>query len=224
MNSNEIMSLATIIAEKLHIKIKNKEKIEKELSKSDGEITILMSEHFTLWIDRYYIAYSSDLEPQVYYAYLTMEHIKEELRHIFKQLKTVTNSYEEKTLISIKRQFLAAQALMKDAGIDFIKTNQLRYVWSKPQIKIPLNALVLTLCHTCVQNFRAMGNKFVVQVDYNQQEKDKCAYCNYHYGFDYAIWKKKYETKKSVYNKRIFYFKLLYHTGQVYSHKFVLSR
>jgi hypothetical protein len=191
MNSDEIMSLAAFIAEKLHIKIKNKEQIEKELSKSKGETTILTNEHFTLWIDRYYIAYSSDLEPQVYYAYLTKEHIKEELRCILWQLKTVIDPYQIKTLLSIKRQFLAAQALLKDAVIDFIKTNQLRYVWSKPQIKIPSNALVLTLCHSCVQNFRAMGNRFVVQIDYNQQEKDKCAYCNCRNGFDYAIWEKK---------------------------------
>lgn len=191
MNNNEIFDFAVSITEQLHIKITDKKKLQQELSKSKGETIILRSKDFIVWIDKYYIAYSSMFEPYVYYAYLTKKQIKEEFKFITEQLKTVKNKYEIKTLLSIKNQFVAAQALMNDTGADYVKTNQLKYVWRKPKFVIPSDALVLSLCFSCVQNFRAMENRYVDRVDHKQTEKDNCAYCNCKSGYDYAIWNKR---------------------------------
>lgn len=39
---------------------------------------MVKSNYYTLWIDRYYIAYSHDDEHEIHYVYLSQHHIKEE--------------------------------------------------------------------------------------------------------------------------------------------------
>ncbi|MDO4340735.1 MAG: type II toxin-antitoxin system PemK/MazF family toxin [Eubacteriales bacterium] len=52
------------------------------------------------------------------------------------------------------------------------------------------DALVMSLCGVCADNFRNTGAYFLRRVDPNQSVKETCTYCNQRRGFDYIVVKK----------------------------------
>ena len=51
-------------------------------------------------------------------------------------------------------------------------------------------AMMLCLCHTCVENFFSTGAYYLKRVDPYKTEKETCTYCNQRRGFDYLVGKK----------------------------------
>ena len=49
------------------------------------------------------------------------------------------------------------------------------------------DALVMSLCSVCAENFRNAGAYFLRRVDPAQTEKDTCSYCNQRRGFDFVV-------------------------------------
>ena len=52
------------------------------------------------------------------------------------------------------------------------------------------SAMVMSLCGSCVRNFRNAGAWFLCRVDPGQMQKETCTYCGQRSGFDYFVMKK----------------------------------
>lgn len=52
------------------------------------------------------------------------------------------------------------------------------------------DALIMSLCSVCADNFRNTGAYFLRRVDPGQIQKEKCTYCDQRRGFDYIVVKK----------------------------------
>lgn len=52
------------------------------------------------------------------------------------------------------------------------------------------DALIMSLCGVCADNFRNTGAYFLRRVDPGQAEKDTCTYCNRRMGYDYVVMRK----------------------------------
>lgn len=51
-------------------------------------------------------------------------------------------------------------------------------------------AIIMSLCGVCADNFRRAGAYFLCRADPGQIEKEVCTYCNQRRGFDYVVVKK----------------------------------
>ena len=49
------------------------------------------------------------------------------------------------------------------------------------------DAMVMTLCRSCVQAFRESGGYFVRRADFRQEEREPCTMCNVRTGYDYEV-------------------------------------
>lgn len=52
------------------------------------------------------------------------------------------------------------------------------------------DALIMSLCSVCADNFRNTGAYILRRVDPGQIQKEKCTYCDQRRGFDYIVMKK----------------------------------
>lgn len=52
------------------------------------------------------------------------------------------------------------------------------------------DALIMSLCSVCADNFRNTGACILRRVDPGQMQKEKCTYCDQRRGFDYIVVKK----------------------------------
>lgn len=52
------------------------------------------------------------------------------------------------------------------------------------------DALIMSLCSVCADNFRNTGAYFLRRVNPGQIQKEKCTYCDQRRGFDYIVVKK----------------------------------
>jgi hypothetical protein len=73
-----IIALAHVVADQLAITLPDDAVMAGKLNLQNPHPLVVKSNYYTLWIDRYYIAYSHDDEHEVHYVYLTEHHIKEE--------------------------------------------------------------------------------------------------------------------------------------------------
>lgn len=53
------------------------------------------------------------------------------------------------------------------------------------------DALIMSLCSTCVGNFRDTGAYFLRRIDPQQTDQEICTYCNQRRGYDYVVVRKK---------------------------------
>ena len=123
----EIIKLSIRVADTLGIKLPDEDYLMQKLNLQNPVATIVKENNYSLWIDRYYVAYSHEDEVDIHYVYLTRHHISEEC-----------NSYQEASLDrnndirlpkQIEKQFRNALMQMK-------KQQQKTYVPKKYQDKI----------------------------------------------------------------------------------------
>ncbi|HRY13663.1 MAG TPA: hypothetical protein P5309_08830 [Syntrophomonadaceae bacterium] len=75
----KIMALTHVVADHLAITLPDDAVMAGKLNLQNPHPLVVKSNFYTLWIDRYYIAYSHDDEHEIHYVYLTEHHIKEEM-------------------------------------------------------------------------------------------------------------------------------------------------
>lgn len=74
----KIIALTHVVADRLGITLPADAIMAGKLNMQNPYALVVKSNRYTLWIDRYYIAYSHDDEHEIHYVYLTEHHIKEE--------------------------------------------------------------------------------------------------------------------------------------------------
>ena len=74
----KIISLTHVVAGHLGITLPDDAAMAAKMNMQNPYPLVVKSNYYTLWIDRYYIAYSHDDEHEIHYVYLTQHHIKEE--------------------------------------------------------------------------------------------------------------------------------------------------
>jgi len=74
----DIIALTHVVADQLAITLPDDTVMAGKLNLQNPHPLVVKSNSYTLWIDRYYIAYSHDDEHEIHYVYLTEHHIKEE--------------------------------------------------------------------------------------------------------------------------------------------------
>jgi DNA-binding Lrp family transcriptional regulator len=116
MTYSDILELATATAAKLGIRITNPALIIKNLTPAIGVTTILWNEDYTLWVDKHYIAYGRNRNPEILYLFTDMEHVDEELRSVCARVKGEKSPYVRQTLTSVKDQLRLAGAAMSKSG------------------------------------------------------------------------------------------------------------
>lgn len=73
-----IIAIAKRVAGQLGITMPHEAVLMNKLNMQNPYPLVVKSNLFTLWIDRYYIAYSHDDETEIHYVYVSQHHIKEE--------------------------------------------------------------------------------------------------------------------------------------------------
>ena len=192
MTDARILNLAREVAGNLGIAVKNPQRILLNMRpKSIPITTILCNKNHTLWIDKYYIAYSKTGNLDVRYVYITRNHIKEELPEIKKMLKK-SGFTDFITLTGIQEQMRQALKVMTETGKE-------DYVFDradsrKPPVEVFENSniasgepMILTLCRKCAQQFYDSADYLLKRVDPNQIFMETCTYCQSRSGFDYKV-------------------------------------
>jgi len=77
-----VIKKAEIVAKEIGIELGDKKKLYKRVKEGTNIPIIINSNGYQLWIDRRYIAYSSNDEILVHYVHATYDHAKEEVKAI----------------------------------------------------------------------------------------------------------------------------------------------
>lgn len=82
MTSEQVIGLANLVASDLGMRSLDEKTLLEDIQRNPAMPTILSDSSNQLWIDRYYVAYSSLQEQFVHYVYIAREHAKEELKDL----------------------------------------------------------------------------------------------------------------------------------------------
>lgn len=96
---------------------------------------------------------------------------------LLEQLRTVDKRRLDKYIGRLDKKHLS--------GLDHALAISLDLVHHIP------DALIMSLCGTCADNFRSTGAYFLRRADPNQAEKEICTYCNRRNGYDFVVIRKK---------------------------------
>jgi len=121
ISDDELLDLAHIVAKKLNIELPSDSEIRFKINLHYPQQIIRHNDLYTLWIDKYYIAYEHD--NKLYYPYITSHHIYEENRiclEIRRQRKLPTRLPDSVLVI-----FHHARQHMSRLNIDYIINRRL---------------------------------------------------------------------------------------------------
>lgn len=118
MDINEIIECASAVAKILGFRVCDKKMLRKNLKKRIPVTTFFYNKEFILWVDRYFIAYSSKGYLDVWYIYITKEHIREELREISALITDKTDFHWYILLSNLREQMHEALRKMHLTGMD----------------------------------------------------------------------------------------------------------
>ena len=96
-----VIKKAEIVAKEIGIELGDKKKLYKRVKEGTNIPIIINSNGYQLWIDRRYIAYSSNDEILVHYVHATYDHAKEEVKAIQRRnFKKMSNARSQNTNVS----------------------------------------------------------------------------------------------------------------------------
>ena len=191
MENIEILEIAKLVASKLFIRIPDTALILKNMKPLIGTITILYNKDFILWIDKHYIAYSSNNSADVVYVMVGEKHISEELRTVVKMLKGETNPKQKQTLFSIKEQLLTAQESIRESGAKVYLSRE--YDFNKERSTVKNEKYIITLCDNCARDYYNLPDYYIRAI-YPRHHKESCTKCNGK-GYDFIVKPKKEECR-----------------------------
>jgi len=184
MNDSEILSVAEKLAASLDVIVEDKQAILKNMRKTNcPTITILSNGNYTLWIDKYYIAYSKDGKPDVRYVFVSQHHVSEELTEICNMLKDCEPS-DYITLSGIREQMREALKSMAASGEDFYLAES-EDAGDHRHIELSDEPWLMTLCPKCASQFYDTPSQYIRRTD--KSFKETCDYCDSRQGFEYEI-------------------------------------
>lgn len=117
MDIDEIINCAEALAKMLGLRIHDKKRLKKNINRKIPITTFFYNEKFTLWVDRYFIAYSRSGYLDVWYIYITKENISEELQEIKALMKYKTDFLWYIQLSNLREQMREALRQMRVTGM-----------------------------------------------------------------------------------------------------------
>lgn len=99
---------------------------------------------------------------------------------LLEQIRTIDRKRLSKYIGTLNDNTIAQinYALLVSVGLDKYPIDMLGSINDK---------LVLCLCHSCASQFYSLPDHHIKRLDYYQEIKDKCDYCNMRFGFDFVV-------------------------------------
>jgi hypothetical protein len=116
LSPGDVVAIADKLAKDLGISLPAKEKLIKDFSQENPLPVVISASGYTLWLDRYYIAYSRAEKGTIRYVYVSRTHILEEYRN-FQDMKV--RGVDESLPPEIGSAFKAAETEMHRTGKEF---------------------------------------------------------------------------------------------------------
>lgn len=116
METCDLLSLAVKTAKHLGITEIDTVMIARNMKRRFCVTSIFSNSNYTLWVDKYYIAYCNNETQHLTYVMLDRKHIKEELSEITALLKVETAPKQFDMLVCIRQQMENAWLIMKRSG------------------------------------------------------------------------------------------------------------